>query len=75
MGSYLHSLYKCLIVLQKKLKKMAKAATKNNSAPNLLMINKLIDDLSRSRELDVSIASDHYIFYLECNDESTRSFT
>ena len=64
-------------MLQKKLKKMAKAATKNNSAPNLLMINKLIDDLSRSRELDASIASDHYIFYLECNDESTslRSFT
>ena len=43
-------MYKCP-VLQKELKKTAKAATKNNSAPSLLMIRKLIDDFSRLREL------------------------
>ena len=40
-----------MIVLQKELKKTVKAATKNHSAPSILMIRKLIDDCLRSREL------------------------
>ena len=54
-------MYKCLL-LQKYLKKVAKAATKINPAPSLSVICKLIDDGLRSRGLRVLSDSASFVF-------------